>query len=536
MANAHVDFDQVNRRIMLETAFLDYSRFSNISDADVEVLYQQVEKIKQDYLSDQEYTLEPMAKFDLESISSKADLKKRIEEKRAEIAGAIFEQINIGADKDAAARSEEEKFIKGFLEKLKISSKTDAQLLAQAIMDRKLNESYDPKMSKAERLGRLLNGRSKELKEKLLQDYDLYKKAQKPHPEIEKMSDDIANYTSGGERFVVLHYIVSADSKPFRKMIRDDFNLGVLSKKPGVKKTFLTLYGAMMQAGKDMVYGEKTVMGYDLFEKTMKDWYGPAYQEEMKKALKADEYSDCKEKFFQKSKSLYVKTAAALLSKKKEFDAQNKIYDTNYGDYLSKTINHTYIRGLQNGENSVAALGLVDIDPTAEKLSRAEEYKLNRQIYDEMADRQHISIHHKLPVGSTQDVLKRLSEKHLSEQEIKIEASKLVNNLGNMDLIVGREKHQSIEPRGDYKMTARKDDAIFEARLNPTYVKELSLDRSIAPVMREELKRFGNQTDIKEIMSFSESVMISRERSKLEPVREASLQRTIIDKVERYFN
>lgn len=536
MANAHVDFDQVNRRIMLETAFLDYNQFSNISDADLEVLYQRVEKIKQDYLSDQEYTLEPMAKFDLESISSKADLKKRIEEKRAEIAGAIFEQINIGADKDAAARSEEEKFIKGFLEKLKISSKTDAQLLAQAIMDRKLNESYDPKMSKAERLGRLLNGRSKELKEKLLQDYDLYKKAQKPHPEIEKMSDDIANYTSGGERFVVLHYIVETEDKPFRGKIRDDFNLGVLSKKPGVKKTFLTLYGAMMQAGKDIVYGEKTVMGYDLFEKTMKDWYGPVYQEEMKKALKTDDFADCKEKFFQKSKSLYVKTATALLSKKKEFDAKNKIYDTNYGDYLATTINHKYIRGLQNGENPVAALGLVDIDPTDEKLSRAEEYRLNRQIYDEMADRQHVSIHHKLPVGSAKNVLQRLYAKVFNRVEALVEACKLVNNLGNMELIVGREKHQSIEPRGDYKMTARKDDAIFEARLNPAYVKELSLDRSIAPVMREELKRFENQTDIKETMAFSESVTIAQERSKLKSSCGSSIQNSIVNKFKSYFN
>ena len=89
MKKENISLEHNNRSLLLDVAFLDYSRFSNVSEADISLLYERVEQIKKDFEENKEYALDAMVQYDLENIQSKEDLKRRIQAKRAEIAGKI---------------------------------------------------------------------------------------------------------------------------------------------------------------------------------------------------------------------------------------------------------------------------------------------------------------------------------------------------------------------------------------------------------------------------------------------------------------
>ncbi|MBQ7660002.1 MAG: hypothetical protein IJS26_04620 [Alphaproteobacteria bacterium] len=521
-----ISIENNNRSILLEVALLDYCRFSNVSDADIALLYERVEQIKKDFENEKEYALEPMLKYDLENINSKEDLKLRIKEKKAQIARHILDYTGFSNTEKAFV------FINTYLKS--IGLKKDSVILTNAMLDQKLNEHYDEKTTKADRLSNLLVGQIKQLKQNLTAHFKSYQDSNQKHDIVEQMRPSIEDHLSNVEQTTVFNFMVKSEDKAFRDLLRSDFNYhknkDSLSDKDGVKPAFLKLYGYMMEAGMKALTPEKSESAYSLFKGKLEAFFGFGYEDEMLKAFDASDLDECKKKFYEKSKNLYVKTVAALLSKKAEYDVEHKIYTTDMAEYIRANINNSYIKGLQKGINQVSALGLVDeIGPDA-KLSRSQEDALNKQLLGDLTDRQEVSVHHRITIGSAKDIVQKLFGR-VPYAKMRTIASDMVNTLGNIELVIGKAKHQSLEPKDKIVLGAEKSNIIFEARLNPFHMQQICKNGKIDEKLLNELKKYQNQTDIFETLNFSESVDIAKER----PKKPNTKKQNLADKIRQYF-
>ncbi len=165
----------------------------------------------------------------------------------------------------------------------------------------------------------------------------------------------------------------------------------------------------------------------------------------------------------------------------------------------------------------------------SERLSRKEEYKLNDKLKGDMSDEQHVSVHHKTPIGSAKDIITNLFGK-LPIVKLKQKAKELVNVFGNLELVIGREKHQSLEPRKVLQIKEKPNNAIMEARLNPAYMARICQDRNLPANLRQELEKYKNQTDIFETMNYSHSSLIEEIR----PKTKTSKIRGVFEAIKQY--
>lgn len=235
--------------------------------------------------------------------------------------------------------------------------------------------------------------------------------------------------------------------------MRDDF-------KRTTKPDFLKLYGTMLTEGKNAAQGSSFGSTYPAFREMIEKSVGKdAADAEIDQALgispeeAAQPGIEAKRKAAYKEKctELYFKTVAGLLSQKQEYNLSHNT-NSDYRIYM-QTIDNKYIRSLCNGENDIAALAFQDPDYKQQYESKAREHQLNREMRDETADMQIVSVHHKFPVGAVYDVYDQILTSH-SEDLKKEKCSKLVNNRSNMVFVIGQDMHQSLEAKG--KMDFRK--------------------------------------------------------------------------------
>ena len=78
----------LNGRLLVGTAFLDYCALAEISNTDIDKLYAKIEKLNE--LSS-EKDMELVVKYDLENLTSKDALKERIKQIRSQTAEKIFD-------------------------------------------------------------------------------------------------------------------------------------------------------------------------------------------------------------------------------------------------------------------------------------------------------------------------------------------------------------------------------------------------------------------------------------------------------------
>ena len=526
MADKNDSLQENNRLIMLEVAFLDYCRFSNINDADINALYEHIEQIKKDYENNDDAAFDKMLKYNLESIRSKEDLKKRINEQKAKIASTIINTLQLNSTDKTGI------LIKNYMKKLGLAK--DADVLTDAMLNKKLDESYDEKNTKADRLSNVLFPKKNQIIENLANHFKKYEQSKQNHPQIAKFLPTIKDYVLNRKHSLKFRFIVCDSDKPFREVLRHFFerrkDMDMRYSEDGVKASFLKVYGAMMQIGKDMLENKNPELGIMMFKRNMKGYFKDNAADEVMKALGISSMEECDAKLIQKSKSLYIKTSLALLSKKKEYDQEHKIYNTDYGAYFKDAINSAYIQGLKLGEDRVKALGLLeDLGPDA-RLSKSKENEFADALWSDMKKGQHASVHHKIPIGAAKDIIINLFGK-LGEEELLRKADELVNVFGNLELVIGREKHQSLEPRDEVVLEAEPNNAIFEARLNQAFVKEICKDQRLPEYIRAEYIKYQNQTDIKETMNFSESPIIAKQRESLNQQTQAV---SMVEKVEIY--
>lgn len=495
----------LSKRIVIETAFLDYCRLSTITDADIDQLYEQVSKLNE---LDHDEDLETVIAYDLESVHSKDDLRSRIKEIRHQTAQKIFDYYNL-SDENAG-------IVRNAMTSIGIS-KDAAQKLTTAIADRTLDQPFDQKKSMADKLYDMLQGKQKVLKEKLAVDYETYKQIKVPNAVIEDIEPSIQSYLSNMVRDKHLKYETKKEDAGFRKELRDIF------KSPqGIRSAFLKLYGTMMEHGKNLAQKPNSTSNFDAFCRQMKQMFGENAQEEIDRALglkiqdilSKDLESKRQKLYNAKCQEVYFKTMVGILSHKIEFDKSNKNDFCDYKSYV-QTIEQTFIRGLRNGQTNVGCLAFIEPDDTP-GLSRREEQALRKKYMDETAENQIVSVHHKLPLGAARDVFRKIFGMKDKKSELN-GASALVNNLGNMSLIIGKITHQTLEANGDYQVTETDDNMIFAARINKEFLMAENL--GIPNYLKEGIRKYamlsGKDKIVKVNMSFSEAPEISNMRKQL---------------------
>ena len=92
----------VSRRLLIESTFLNYGCLSRVSEADIEKLYTEIEKLNADPFKD-EQTFEKVTQYKLESVKSKEELKERIHQMRAETAQRLLKTVAENANADQIA-------------------------------------------------------------------------------------------------------------------------------------------------------------------------------------------------------------------------------------------------------------------------------------------------------------------------------------------------------------------------------------------------------------------------------------------------
>lgn len=497
--------NDIAKHLVVETAFLDYCRLAAITDADIDQLYEDISRLNR---LDQEDDLETVLAYDLESVKNKDDLRNRIKEIRSQTAQRIFDYYEL-SDENA-------NLVRTVMANIGIAKDT-AQKLSKAIAEKTLDAPFDKNKSMADRLYDMLQGKQKVLKEKLAIDYETYKQTKLPNPVIQDIEPNINEHLSGLTREESMEYETRREDYYFRQDLRRDF-----SSPDGIRQSFLKLYGTMMENGMNLAHDPNSASNYEAFRRQMEKMFGENHLAEIDQALhltpKGESPAELQERriklYTLKSQEIYFKTMAGILSHKKEFDYDNGNHVNDYMLYI-QTVEHNFIRGLCNGETNVNCLAFIEPDNTAAK-SKAEELALNRKYKDDTAESQIVSVHHKLPIGAARDIFRKLFGKKDERTERK-GCSALVNNLGNMSLIIGKRTHQMLEASGQYNVTAKSDNMIFAARINTAL---LELDHIKLPsYLKEGIKKYALPPSKNGIitvdMNFSEAPQIAQMRKKL---------------------
>lgn len=451
--------NNLSKRIFTEVALLDFCRMANVSEADIDRLYTQIEKLNDSAFSD-EKAMDTVIKYDLESINSRDALKERLQQIKSQIADRIFEYYKISENPENAA------LLTSTLASLG-TNKAEAKTLAQAICNKQLHQPFKKNQTTADRLVNVLFSNRKKLQVKLQEDFKIYKDMRITNPIIDDIRSDIIEYTGGVSREQVFRYTVRKDQKEFRARRRQTFE-----REGGVRKNFVKLIGLMANNGMERLKNKSQTSNYDKFQQTMKSVYGNTFLSEIDKSLgitatdKPEEELNSmrKEAYDKKSNEIYVKMVAGILSNKHKFDQQ--VYGNekiNYMDYID-TVEKHFIKKLESGIVNVRSLCFEEPDSTYFAGSSKEEFELYKQSLDDTAEKQIASIHHKLPIGAAYDVHDRLFGKNQSTKEQT--SDELVNNLGNLCFVLGKDMHQRLEARGKYVLTANADNSVFASEFN----------------------------------------------------------------------
>lgn len=539
----------VSKRLLIEAALVDYSKFIHISEADIDELYRKIEKLNDDCFND-EKTFATVEKYNLDSITSREDLKKRINVMRGHLAEKIFDYYT--AENGEADIQRHAEAVTSVLTDLGIKESVSKQL-AQSVCERKLKDELtqeekdklstlsgkgskrkkaaegEDKIRWADLLAQSVNDKQKILKEKLYLDLQTYQDTGACNAVIEEMLPDIKANITGVK--ITLNYDTPKKTKDFREQLRKDFN-----RQGGSKETLVKLVGLMATNGQNIMSNPSSSSNYEGLKKLMTEYYGAAdCQSIIDDALNIknkdhDEKSLQQERlqaYNQKSCEVYAQLMASLLSQKRLYDMKKSNSDVNYGEY-AKTLENQYIRLLREGQNFVGALGVVDAENTEFAKNRKEEWELNKKIKDETAENKLVSVHHHLPLGAADDIVTNLFGR-LKEDEKLVKSCALVNLLGNNCLVVGKERHNGMEANGAYEVKPSSEGTIFAGQIDWSALKSIKnkLPTYLQKSFDQYLNPKGDVQDVCVSMRFPESKHIAELRQTLKSENKNSLSKII---------
>lgn len=514
----------VSRRLLIESAFLNYGCLSRVSEADIEKLYTEIEKLNADPFKD-EQTFEKVTQYKLESVKSKEELKERIHQMRAETAQRLLKTVaeNANADQIAGVLADigvSQKMAKRYAEvilaknlHLALSPEDEALALKTGAKSAgRRNKNKDNETIWADLLANNLADKIDTLKKRTYTDLQTYQDAGFNNVLIDERLDDIKANLKGIK--ITLNYTIKPQNKEFSEQLRADCN-----KEGGVKENFYKLIGLLAENGKNAIYTPSLSSNYKAFEALMTKIYGNENVEDaLDKALgKKDERQS---KYAEKSKELYVKLMCSLLAKKYAYDLENHNSGINYQDY-ARSLEQHFIKGLTQGINNVSALGFTEPDANNQALSFKEEKKRAMEIRSAANEEKSVSYHHKLPIGSGYDITDRLFGKLDAVEKLK-EAAALINNIGNGCLVIGKDKHESLEAKGNYVVITNADNMILASRYDASALKNAlrfmptEFQKAVAQYVRP------NQTDLSVGLNLGEHAQMTALRQTLKTDEKSS--------------
>ncbi len=523
-----IDKINLENRILAAFSLMEMCKTDaeNISAGDLTELYQKVADLNKRAFED-ETVFNIVAEHELDQVSNIEQLKEKIRRNRVV---STYKQLGFfalcsGSTKERIPEAPE--ILATIMHNMGIKN---ADALSEAIVNRQLDDES------ADKLFKELNGRQNILKKMLISDFKTYQDQKTRNETIEQIRPDLEEYTFQKNPSVEYSFEIRKQQKEFRKAVRQNFN-------EETKPEFLKFYGAMMTEGKNAAQGSSIGSTYSAFCQMIQADVGKeAAGAEIDRALglsaedaaQPDIEAKRKAAYKEKCLELYFKTVAGILSQKYEYNRKHNIGGS--WDMYLRNINDNYIRSLNNGVNDIGSLAFQDADYSKQFISKAEEYKMNRDMRDETAEQQIISVHHKFPIGAAYDVYDQLCPP-VSEKEKIENCQRLVNVRSNNVFVIGQEKHQSMEPRGTMKFGVNPDAGIFAARINCPGLRIVM--RSLPPYMQEGIAKYvkmGESEKTKDIavtMRFSEPKEITALR---ESLRNEDTHVSAIQKFTRYYN
>ncbi len=507
---------KTNNKIDLETRILatfslmeiSKTDAANISAADIEELYKKIADLNEKVLED-EKALDLVIEHQLEDINNIDQLKERIYRSRAINAYKQLGYFGLASGQTNEHEMSGAEILATLMHEAGIKN---ADELSAAACSGELDDES------ADKLHKELSGRMGFFKKRLTEDFATYNQENAKNNSIELIREDIEEYTFEKNPTKSYEFNVNKEQKNFRHDIRNDFN-------QTTKPDFLKLYGTMLTEGKNAAQKSSIGSTYPVFRQMIEASVGKdAADAEIDQALgispeeAAQPGIETKRKAAYKEKctELYFKTVAGLLSQKYEYNLSHRT-DSNWPTYL-QTIDNVYIRGLCSSQNDIAALAFQDPDYKQQFESKAKEHQLSKELRDETADMQIVSIHHKFPIGAVYDVYDQILPS-CSEDRKKEKCSKLVNNRSNMVYVIGQEMHQSLEAKRQMNFRKNQDAMIFAARINCAGLKNIM--RQLPAYMQEGLNKYvkigenDKTKDITSSMKFSEPTEITTIRDEI---------------------
>ena len=231
--------------------------------------------------------------------------------------------------------------------------------------------------------------------QRLKADWQTYQDLRTENPNIKEYTEYFESVLSDNKEF---NYKVYPETRNVLLCIREDF----ADKDNGSKPAFLKMMGCMLDCGQQQISSKSPhtakIMkesNYKAFVDLIQKQYPENTENVINTMLEVDGNAKNIEQarraaFEKKGKELYVKFLSAVLVIKKEAVEAEHQTRFNYQRYVDENV-ASYITDLKKGQNNIAG----DLHLTDE--SKAKSVK---DIIDDTAENQIISVHHKIPVAA----------------------------------------------------------------------------------------------------------------------------------------
>ena len=492
----------LDTRIMATFALMEIvnTDAENISEADFEEIFDKIKNMQKiaDELTDED-VFNAVVNNNLESIKSTDDIRNKIG--RSKVLN-IYKQLGyfgLGKGETQEHRQSSAQILATMMYEARV---TNADEIAEKIVMGELTEEDAKKLHQQLTNGeRLLKENEEEnskekkrssgydiLKKRLIRDFKTYESQSVKNPVIEWIREDIEEYTFDKDQKLELDYSITTEQKPFREALRGKFN-----KNP--KIDFFKFYGRILADGRNIAQNPSMSPSYPQFCQTLQSLAGDkdlggVIDEALgisTKGMQPNQAESARQKaYIEKAKELYFKTIAGIICQKYEYIKRTN-QDCDFGIYL-QTINNKYIKGLTEGKNDLAVLAFQDPQKKTKKLSYAEELKMIKELRDETAEQQIISIHHgEITIGAASDVCERIVP--CLDMHKKIEkSSEIVNHLSNFVYVIGQDVHQSMEPNGIIKIGSKPKGMIMATNVDARILKAVA--HQLPPYINEGFKKY----------------------------------------------
>lgn len=268
----------------------------------------------------------------------------------------------------------------------KENSKIDAEDVANRIVEGRLQAEEIPAAVNA------LQAAKQKVLQRMKADWQTYESEHSPNPNIEVFRDYFEATLTESKDF---HYKTYPETRNVLLCIRDDF----ADKETGSKTAFLKMAGYMLDCGYKQLLSPASAKvlnnnNYKDFIALIKHCYPENSEQVINTLLEVDNADNVESArraaFDKKSKEFYCKFLSAVLVKKKEQNKAERIIGFDYQKYIMQNVSK-YIGDLKDGYNNIAQhLHLAD-EKAAASL---------KDLIDDTAEKQIISVHHKIPVAA----------------------------------------------------------------------------------------------------------------------------------------